>query len=71
MPECFNVLFNTKREDVAKQPRFAIPRRKYIECAELRRRVWPCFANIGIDHDRAKVELAEEGVPRSVQQFAI
>ena len=27
-PECFNVLFNTKREDVVKQPGFAIPRGK-------------------------------------------
>ncbi len=71
IPERFNIFFNTKHEEIAEQPGLAIPRRQYIECAELRRRACPCSANSGIDHGRAKVELAEEGVPRSVQQLAM
>ena len=39
MQQCFSVLYNTSREDVEKQPGFAIDRREYVECAKLRRRV--------------------------------
>ena len=71
MQHCFSVLYNTSREDVGKQPGFVIVRQQYIECAELRRKVCPCFDEIQIDRERAAAELSQNAVPSDVLQSAI
>ncbi len=71
MQKCFSVAFNTSRADVAKQPGFVIERERYVRCAELRKRVCPCFAEIAVDREKAKVELAVDGVPPAVQRGAV
>ena len=71
MADAFVVLFTTSREDVKKAKMLEVPREEYMQCARLRAKVCPAFADTTLSEEAALESLPAAGVPDAFVDAAL